>query len=46
MLYKMKHAENKKCLISEDVNSGNVECTIRSVTVYAATTVTKEEIFW
>jgi hypothetical protein len=46
MLCKAKSAENEICRISEDVNSGNVEGTIRSVIVYATTTVTKVEIFW
>jgi hypothetical protein len=35
--------KNKKCRIAEDINSGNVECKITSVIVYAATTVPKVE---
>jgi hypothetical protein len=35
--------KKKKCRISEDINSGNVECKIASVIVYAATTVPKVE---
>jgi len=41
---KRNQQKNKKCRISEDVNSGNVECKIKSVIVYAATTFRKVDI--
>ena len=35
---------NKKCRISEDINSGNSECKIMPIILYAATTFPKADI--